>query len=553
MSQPIMLPIPSPHLGFWVWLIEDIYTGLPGSTGQYVPRKDDLVLNWASPTPIMRVVKSDFTTGLSELKAVEILPTSNELTDLNRLVGAGPGHISESYKLRIDTSKIPFVMAFDDRLLARGGKARFVKVFRGTEPGKQKVVSRHYAANGTLIGENIPLEPILDEHNNPHPQFSAPVVSNCSESMDDGELVTAMFYDDEGGPLFSAVLTVFNTNWIRKLTTAKRRITRIELDSPFVSLSNPKIVEVPINIPLSQVAKRLVVHYSDGGRRVVTIDGSKSRLLGIKGFVPTELGKVTDMTLIYFLGEDEQYEGMIDGDIKHILENYELHVVRAEGAYSVKLFSYPVWVDPIAGYRLEHFLYNLDRQRAYRVTDKVTIAENSPVFEPLLFGVAQDLTLAVNLNEVDPLFANYTHVQMYRVSLLRTGTDHGVRWTVNFDRNQPSFGEQVEARLQFNNGTLWNLRIDNDLPSLEVWLQETYLKTYPIVDPGSESAPIEPTHIRVIIGNITFEASVVTWNETFTVESPQLDGRNVYVQFIRKTNDTDLELATAALPVRNVT
>ncbi|MCP5940243.1 hypothetical protein NL351_30475, partial [Klebsiella pneumoniae] len=62
-------------------------------------------------------------------------------------------------------------------------------------------------------------------------------------------------------------------------------------------------------------------------------------------------------------------------------EKYRTMAVAADGAFTVKLFCYPVWIDEISGYRLEWYLYNLNRSVVYKVTDKVQVTPNTLAFD----------------------------------------------------------------------------------------------------------------------------------------------------------------------------
>lgn len=547
MTQTV--PIMDRNRGFRQWHMKEIYTG-PQGTGHHVPNKDDLVF---SPIDgFYLVTEVDYTTGLTELDRWSMPDDSGEDASQGLWESLGPNQGLESFRVYLDTSVMPHTLAFDSRLLIPGSAPTMIKVFRGTRLESAPVVSRQYDNQGQLLGENIPLE-LVDGPNGPNPAMKRPVVGHCSESLHDMEVVTVVAYDSAGTVYSRQRMLVENTQWIRPLNASAKYVTAIELDSPFLSSADSRTLECPINVPIEMIARRGVVYYSDGQKRTLDIDGGKFKLFGLRRFISTVLGQKQPMTLVYNLSEDEVAYGSVNGDTMHLTEDYLATTVKAEGAYSVKLFSYPVWIDAINGYRLEHFLYNLDREEVHRVTGLVTLAANSTAFQPLAYGMAQDLTFRINLSQVSNRFKNYNHLQTTRISLLRPGTDHtATRWTVTYDKTKPSYGQDLKAEVEFGNGTLWTLRIDNGKGSREHWLRDLYERALPLFDQTAEAAPPVPNRMRIIAGEWEAEYTVAMWNEAITIDQPLTNGETVFIQFLRRDSQTDLELATIGLAVSEV-
>ena len=456
----------------------------------------------------------------------------------------------------LDTSVIPHTLAFDSRLKVNGTTAKYVKVFQGSVLETGEVISRQYDQQGELLGENIPLELVLTEEGD-NLAIKTPKVGHCSKSLPDGEVVTAVFYDDVGNVTSINSLLVKNTGWIRTLNASVKYVTGIELESPFLSQADNRVLECPINVPVQAITRRGIVHYSDGTKKTLPIDGTKFHLFGLQRFVSTVLGQRQPLSLIYYLSPDEVAYDSVPGDTMHMTEDYLATTVKVDGAYSVKLYSYPVWVDALNGYRLEHFLYNLERDEVYEVTSLVEVAANSPAYDPLAYGVSQDITFAIDLSRVADRFKNYRHLQTTRITLLRPGLDNAVNWTVTYEKTKPEYGVTEEgnalrADVEFINSNLWHLKIDNDMGSQEHWLREIYEKTYPLYDATAEDKPPVPNFFRLIAGSYELECSIGMWNHEFTINNLLDSGENVYLQFFRRTSTTDLHLSTAALIMRQI-
>ncbi|MAP21601.1 MAG: hypothetical protein CL582_11755 [Alteromonadaceae bacterium] len=554
MANSNVVPIVDPDRGFKMWHIDEIFTGQAGMTEddkRYVPNERDLV--FSATEGFFVVEEVDYTTGLSVLKPWdEVRETGFGENDRDLLLGQGPGKISESYRVYLDTSVTPHTLAFDARLKVYGTTTKYVKVFKGTRIENGDVISRQYDQNGSLLGEDIPLEMARTEDAS-NLAIKAPQVGYSAKAMEDGEIVTAVFYDDAGDVVSISHLLVKNTSFIRTMNESTKYITSIEIESPFLSKSDNRVLECPINIPIEAIARMGIVKYSNGEEARMPIDGTKFDLYGLRRFVSTILGQRQPITLTYRLSPNEVAYGSVPGATNHITEDYLATTTKVDGAYSVKLFSYPTWVDETSGYRLEHFLYNLERDEVFNVTQYVELAANSKAFEPKEYGVAQDITFAVDLSKVSNRFKNYRHLQTTRIVLRRPGLDtNTTNWTVQFDRGEEAYGEGLKAELEFVNSNLWNLRVDNDFGSMEHWLREVYEKTLPLYDKTSEDKPPTPTHFRLIAGNYSNEWPVSMWNEVFTLNTIQEAGENVYLQFFRRTSQTDLELSTAGLIIRQI-
>lgn len=548
-DQPIV-PIFDPGRGFRVWSEHEIYTGT--GPGRYVPNVDDCVWSWTQG--LFRVIEVDYTTGRSVLQKY-IPPKETGGVDYEDvLLGGGPGPIAESYRIYVDTSVMPHTLAFDSRLRIYGSAADSVKVFKGTNIGSDGVViSRYYDQNGQLLGVNIPLEPVIVPEGE-NLAIKTPKVGHTVEELDDGELVTAVVYDDVGNAVSITRLLVKKTAFVRTVDESKRFVTGIHIESPFLSKADPRVLEYPINMPIQALSMVGVVTYSDGGVKRMPIDGTKFSLYGLNNYIATILGQRIPLVLTYKLSADEASYNAASGEDYHISEKYYAVTVKVDGAYSVKLYTYPVWIDAANGYRLEHFLYNLDREELYHVTPYVTLATNSPAFNPTHYGVVQNLAFAIDLNKVNGRFANYRHVQTVGVTLLAPGSDEGAKWQIQYTPNMdPVYGGAgIEAKLKFVNVNLWRLKIDCGAGSKEDWLEKVYYPLQPLFNPEVEVEAPEPNFFRLVMGDRIIECPISQWEAEFELPSGLRQGEVVYLEFFRRTATTDLELAIAGLPVQRI-
>ena len=539
-----VVPIIDPNRAFKVWSISEIYDESEDTNKCYVPNVGDLV--YSPEDGLLRVENVDYTTGLSTFVKINASPVVG-VTDEDVLLGAGPGTISESYRIFIDTSVIPHTLSFDARLKVYGSTVRSVKVLEGALLENKETISRFYGTQGELLGDSIPLEKVSNDES-----IWTPVVGHSAKALPDGTLVTAVFYDDVGSVVSKASLLVVNTSWIRGSDIGIKYITGIEIDSPFLSDADNHLIECPINVPVENIVSRGIVHYSNGEKKILPIDGTKFHLFGLRKFISTILGQKQPVTLVYYLSQNEVSYSSVPGDTKHMVAHYLATTTKVDGAYSVKLFSYPVWIDAVSGYRLEHFLYNLDRDEVFNVTQLVTIAANSRAFDPQAYGINQNLVFSIDLSLVSSKFRKYIHLQKTSITLRSQGLENNTNWTVTYDSTKDAYGDGIKAELEFVNANLWYLTLDNDLPTLESWLLKVYENTLPLYDATQEVRPPLPNFFRMIIGSTTSEHPITQWNHQFTLNRPVNPGGNIYLQFFKRTVDTDLELGTSALIIRQV-
>lgn len=546
-AQPPVL-IRHPNEGFRFWRIDEIYT--VGKDRGHVPNIDDLVLDWSSG--FYRVTDVDLSSGISKL-APWALPFSNDrVDDHDILLGRGPGTVTEHYRCYIDDSVTPHTLALDGVLHTYTTTASYMKIFRGTEIGDQgQVISAFYDQQGNFMGENIPLQTVaMTDASNI--AVKAPAVGATNLKLPDGELVTAVIYDDVGEPISKNVLIVKNTAFIRTTDASLKYITNIALETPFLSASDSTVIEYPVNMPVAGLNLVGVVTYSDGSQLRLPVDGTKFSIYGLDNFVATIQGQRLDLVLNYRLSPDEYNYIAEPTPERTIGRAYSATVKEHDGAYSVKLFGYPVWQDLLTGYRMEYFLYTLDRQDVYQVTNLVQLTSTSAGFNPLLYGVTQKISVAIDLNQVDPLFKSWRHVQTFEITLRHRGDqDLGDAWTIGFSPNQdPPYGVGVRAQSHMVNQNLHQVDISCGASDLEEWLDRVFYATQPLFDPESEiRAPAPNFFVLHLTANVSLEVPISQWNQTINATQMPPAGGLIYLEFLRRGAQTDLQLGTSAMIV----
>lgn len=547
-SSPVL--IIDPNRGYRHWLINEIY--VVGGDGRHVPNEDDSVLDWEEG--LFRVTNVDYTTGVSTLEKWEPPKNPNVIDDQDVLLGAGPGTVSESYRVYVDQSVFPYRLACDRRLHLYGSTSSYIKIFHGTNIGVDgDVISMFFDNGGTLLGENIPLELVAMPDGN-NRAVKAPMVGYTNRQMDDGEVVTAVVYGDQGHAVSIAKMLVRNTAFVRSTDLNRKFIRSIGVDTPFLSSSDPTLIQYPINMPVDALNLMGVVNYSDGTSLRMPIDGTKFSLLGLENYVASIQGQVMPIVLSYKLGVEEFNYQTVPTSNKHITAAYRATTMRADGAYSLKLFVYPVWISAIDGYRLEAYLYDMNRSVMRRVTSYIQTAFNSPAFDPILYGTVQHISLAVDLNRIDSSYANYRHVQSFAISLLRPATDHsGDAWTVQFSNNPAVvYGSGINAKVHMVNQNYWEIDLTSSIATFAEWKERVFYKTEPLFDSHTETEAPAPTHFVLVVGLTETEYPIDKWDDTLVATSMVAEGTPIYLKFLRRNPGNDLQLGVSGLVTRYI-
>lgn len=542
-------PVYNPSDVWKIWNMSEIYVGEEGHT-KYVPKINDMVLQWTNDGyTTYRVVGLDSETLIPELQEVNRSGMVSSLSEKDILVGVGPLAPSQTSRVYIDKSVTPHTLLVDGRNRIYGTMCSYAKIFKGALlSDKGEVISKVYNSSGKLVSENVPLELVaLDNHTN----YSTKIVSQCHTTHDlvDGELVTVVIYDDGGHVVSKAPLQVEVTTNIRDMASSRKYVTHISCTCPFMSKTIDTLIEYPINIPMNSLNLMGQVHYSDGSVKEMAVDGTKFEMMGLDQFVSTIIGQRIDLGLRYALSKDEL--GM-NGDVpagRYITAPYQLVTVNPNNSYTVKLFCYPFWIDKIQGYKMKWWLLNLDRNIFFDVTDLVKWSPTTGTYDPKAYGYMQRKTVSIDLKQVSAAYNNFVHVQIVDIMLNNTPDNSVEPWAISNESiaERPSYGKGVVGR--WIDRKTFNL--SSGFKSQEEWLENIYRRTYPLIDKMREIEAPDPTHYIITVNGTNIELPVEDWNKDVNVNFNIENYTTVSIRFIKRTSTGDLNLAIAAMILKN--
>lgn len=496
-------PVVDPARGFNTWHKREIYDG-PNNPGKYVPNVDDLVIDW-DPMSFYRVIAVDhYKTNMSMLARQNPFG-SGGVTDDDISIITSVGANSNAFRIYVDTSVTPHTMSIDSRLLWNGSANNHVKVFRGTDISATTgvVISAMVNAAGNITSENIPLETAIVP-NGTNVTQKTPRLAHCAETVTDGEIAMIVAYDASGRITSVDKFVIVVTNFVRTTNQASKYVSSIELLSPFLSKTDKRLIECPINMVTQSLSLTAKVTYTDGTSATFPVDGTKFSLAGFKTYIASQIGQTVDLVLVYNLSSGElALESTPALPDRKITKDYRLRTTELNTFYDVKMFVVPEW--QTNRYVLKFYLYSLERKTVTDVTAYVEYGVGDPIFDGTKYGIVQNLNIAFNMKNLGASYSYFRQTQNLSVSLNAPGTSVGVNayYTIGYSEST-LYGERVKAI--YANDTLNAGKRQLDLScgytDPTTWVQRLYRTVEPLYYPASEAEAPAPTHARVYINNV---------------------------------------------------
>lgn len=542
-------PVYDPDARFAVWELGETWTGPSGTgKGRYVPKVRDLVVD-VDTNVWYKVVSIEITTLVPRLVKMEPLAQNQQFSNADMLLGVGPGTISDTFRVYLNKSVIPYTLTVDARLHVYTQAAESATIYRGTQiQGTAKIISQLYDQSNQVTGTAVPLQLAQVDGNN----RSVKCVPMCytTEDMPDGEVVTIVFHADDGHVVSKCELLVENTAFVPNAAVSSKYIYSIGLESPFLSQADPSKIQFPLNVPLNGLSLLGVVNYSDGSKVRRPVDQTKFSIFGFNNFISTVPGVPIPLVLSYQLDNTEVAYGMELTPQRTLTKNFTAITTNAEGMYTPKLYGFPVWIDALNGYRLEWWLYDLDRNLATLVTPYVRVNNNSAPWDPVGYGRKQSIGVSINLKDVNPSGLGYIHVQTVDIILRQPGTDRTSNWAIGFDPNQTIFfGEGNHAKTHLVNQNLMTIDVTCGETTLANWLQRLYRMVKPLSDVAKEVQAPDPNYFSICTTTWEVAYPINQWNQVLSLGNTISNSDTVFIKFFQRTPDTDIQLAISAMPV----
>lgn len=536
----------------YIWEIFNPDTVKKGEESRYVvPREREMVFDPLNE----RIYRVDHVAWESDLRST-LTPIFNwggsgSGDSVDDIFGMPAGFQGEGI-IGIDYSVRPNRAVVDGQIMAPG--AAYALLYEGNNVGETgKIISVVYSNSNQIISNRIPCT--LAVHNdltNKEIMVTQPFsVNRSAEELPNGARCTLVWYDLAGNVIPRArSLSVQHTALLRDHQIGKRYIRKVELVAPwFLNSGDPETLYVPVNTMLQNLAFRAVVHYSDGSSSdELPIDGKKILLHGLNEHKVSTPGQRSTLTLIYNLDEDESIYEAQSGSPDQYRSSYWLMATAFDGAYSPKLYSYPTWVND--QYVLKHYLADLDRDFIIDATEHVRINEQSPAFRPTTYGVEQTLDLNLRLSDVVPTFKPMIMRQSTTFILKGPGNGDGSKYDVRYSYDSTAYSDATFKAINQADGRQ-ELTFGGEYSNMDDWLDQVYYAVEPGYNPQREKGPLKPTHFEILAtSGKTYEFEIGQYAEKFHLDTPEPQGRSIFVRWLHRTQQDDLfMLATTGVTI----
>ena len=523
-----------------IWAIHDIYLGQEGHR-KYVPKVGDFVLDTNTFT-YYKVIAVNQTTLVPELEEISSKTSSDEMSkDEGRFFSGGTLATPCARQIFYDDSVVRPTLTVPAQFHIQGSLPHHAIAFKGTVAGAGGLpISVRYDASYNVIGNEIPLEPIGQQDPNNLTQWYLPPFYSAHE-LEQGEMVLILVYDDKGGLLSRTNFIVEKSALLRDVSDADKFISAISIDSMYIDAKDESNLLIPEQILKNSINIMGKVHYTDGTIVTYPVDGNKFELLYLDRASESTVGVKGTLVLKYYLGTNEKSVNVINNNNRYfVTRSFNYTITERDGAYSVKLYPVPRWVNDTVGYQLDWYLFTLDRNQWIDVTNDVYITSNSPIrsLNGKLFGPNQQLNVAIDLGVLNNTFREYIHPQQVDIRLLR-----------NAAYQNPPYGEGLVCNVRVLTGTNYTYNFANSCTDLDDWLRKVYYSTMPQYRTNRENQAPKPNMFKLLVGGQEHEFPISMWNQDLSVPTRCKATSTVSLVFFTRYNNNDVFYSIAPFPV----
>lgn len=543
--------------GLWrILAYHQTYFGKEGE-GRWIANPGDFVIDITSFT-WYRVVSVNQTTLVPTLEPIA-LPLQTSIPETDPYVAMSAQGSYSLWYVYLNDTVTPNVLNVENRFRIEGSEASYAKLFRGTNIGASgECLSRIYDQYNNLIDEKIPLELAeMDSARNYTVRHVEPFYT--ASTIADHERVTLVVYSDTNNVIEVREMVIVKTGLVATPNDDRDWIENVTLQSPFILKSDPTTLQIPVNVPLASLNLQALITYRSGRTSLVNVDGTVARVTGLDSgtFVATKVGESFQILLHYYLQSNEYSFLASNTARRSISKQYTCKVVRPEGAYNIKLFGFPRWVDETTGYRFVWWVGNMERTLMMDVTGLVRVNENQTAFDGRLYGMVQRVTATIDFQKINPSWTSTRFVQTMDVTLDREGSDHSAtNWELSFNPdNLPVYGIGTHVNAHMVNENLWQVDLTSGCVNMNDWLTKFYYNLLPMKDYyASSGLPAVPTHFIIVSSlGVEYEFPIEQWSNSLTINSALNDSDTMILKFIKKTqNQSILYLAVGGVPIWNV-
>ena len=480
--------------GRWtIWELSEVYNGGVGNN-MYVPKVKDYVIQASSGT-LYIVTDLNLSNFIPTMQQIEIEKMPSVLKYQNILGNPSVADILSPYKLYFNSETDPYTLNVDASLIIFNTLANSVKFFLGSNiTTNPSPISLSLDNNGNIISDSIPLVGV--SYNNTSDVYNKVIpTAFTNQILETGDYVTILVYDAVGNVIQQAVLTVVVSNGYVGPSDPTLLVTGLSLQSPFISATNPNVIELPSNIGISDVQFKGVVNYNNGTTAVHNVNqGGPFSVYGLDQVLKANMLESVNIVLQYTLQPEEKAVVGQSYNGKTVSEQYTLELTSPNFDYQLQLYPIPLWNGN--QFNVHWFLLSMSRNLFIEVTPYVTYS-NGTGFNGSLFATNQSLQVALNLNNVAPQLNGLNVSQYCQILFNNIALGPSTIYQLFSDTavSTAPYGNNARAKSLNSSNTILDITCQNTQTS--AWLNQLYYANLPVTNTQLESAPPVPTHFDI--------------------------------------------------------
>ena len=480
--------------GRWtIWELSEVYNGGVGNN-MYVPKVKDYVIQASSGT-LYIVTDLNLSNFIPTMQQIEIEKMPSVLKYQNILGNPSVADILSPYKLYFNSETDPYTLNVDASLIIFNTLANSVKFFLGSNiTTNPSPISLSLDNNGNIISDSIPLVGV--SYNNTSDVYNKVIpTAFTNQILETGDYVTILVYDAVGNVIQQAVLTVVVSNGYVGPSDPTLLVTGLSLQSPFISATNPNVIELPSNIGISDVQFKGVVNYNNGTTAVHNVNqGGPFSVYGLDQVLKANMLESVNIVLQYTLQPEEKAVVGQSYNGKTVSEQYTLELTSPNFDYQLQLYPIPLWNGN--QFNVHWFLLSMSRNLFIEVTPYVTYS-NGTGFNGSLFATNQSLQVALNLNNIAPQLNGLNVSQYCQILFNNIALGPSTIYQLFSDTavSTAPYGNNARAKSLNSSNTILDITCQNTQTS--AWLNQLYYANLPVTNTQLESAPPVPTHFDI--------------------------------------------------------
>jgi len=522
----------------------------PSTTGKIVPRPGSFAITLVSGSAIVEVVESvDPDTLKSTFVDPKVIVTNDEYDESQASIIS---YLNDIFFIYYDTRHMPLLLRPDSHLKAYGLSNSEYRIVRYPHTDHEEVISLYYGSDGRLKGTSVPLA--LANGTEASKYFTD---CHTRAALVEGEELRLDVYNQYGA------LTMQVKTFAQKSTILNEQINNIPVLTN-ITITSPQMREDgQIYIFEKQDVDSLnigvTLHYDDGYKRDITIDGEKCIIYGLEDFISAYAGLPQTIQVKYYLDASETTSAIAGETIAtHLTAEADLVVIPNQLAASLKVSVIPRWNSTLSRYYLMYYMYSADRHMVKDVTNQVSVVEGA--FVGNQYGVVQNFVMSMDMSLVDPEMYDeptvyrqscFIKVQPY-VALERYVIQDASNSLRVYGVDKPGSRRPV---LHFDQSLNMYFIPSELFPTNALFLHSFYYQSSPVYNSALETAPLVPTHfiLRDAVNGLTVTPGAIpleSYSTAFSVtgDAARFVGTNVIVEFLQYVNE-DTTLILQGVPV----